>query len=113
VTTATTELRWERHSEATASAPGILTVWSGRCVCSYYVTAERTPLGWYWCWDKVHGAGAGSDEEAESYDVLVADVEAASSCECKGFYRWGACKHLAASKSLKPEDWSVPATEAV
>jgi hypothetical protein len=38
----------------------------------------------------------GSDPEAESYAVNLS----LSSCECKGHYRHGHCKHLTATRNL-------------
>jgi hypothetical protein len=44
---------------------------------------------------KVNPLFDGSDPEAEGYDVNLS----MSTCECRGFLRWSACKHLGAVRA--------------
>jgi len=39
-------------------------------------------------------------DEPASYDVLLADDQGHHSCECKGFLRWGRCKHVDGMSAL-------------
>lgn len=36
----------------------------------------------------------GSDAESEGYAVFLCAATGDRSCECRGFLRWGSCKHL-------------------
>ncbi len=42
----------------------------------------------------------GSDPEARDYAVLCRADGRAGTCECRGYLRWGRCKHLAALLDL-------------
>lgn len=49
---------------------------------------------------------SGTDPEAGSYDVFVADRRGLfDSCECRGFLRHGHCKHTAAIRALLENRW--------
>lgn len=44
----------------------------------------------------------GSDPEETAYDVFLADRPHSDSCDCKGFVRFGKCKHASAIRLLLP-----------
>jgi hypothetical protein len=50
---------------------------------------------------------AGTDREAEGYSVFCAAPGSRDhdSCECKGFYRHGRCKHVAALRAMLDNEW--------
>ncbi len=50
----------------------------------------------------------GTDPEADAYTVFLATDSAASdSCECRGFLRWGYCKHLDGVRLLLANEWWI------
>jgi hypothetical protein len=58
----------------------------------YYVRAIPSDFGRAFRWEKF------SVEGGETYHVCL-DGETAS-CECKGFERWGRCKHVSCALAL-------------
>jgi hypothetical protein len=37
---------------------------------------------------------AGTDPEADAYDVFLSDRGDRDTCDCRGFLRWGHCRHV-------------------
>lgn len=46
---------------------------------------------------------AGTDPEAGCYDVLLGEGNQEDSCECRGFLRWGHCKHVDSLRAVIAE----------
>lgn len=75
----------------------LLTTCTGsRCNCTFYTVARIACVDLAWQLAKCRGE-TGTDPEAESYAINLTD----GTCECKGFYRHGHCKHLAAIHDLR------------
>ena len=49
---------------------------------------------------------AGTDQEAESYDVFVGRTGQGGRCECKGFLRHRHCKHIDSAIALIANQWA-------
>jgi hypothetical protein len=96
-------IRWTPGSRAGTGTLGIQA--ARRCACTYAVT-EFAP-GWPGRaarFAKAEGQ-AGSDREADGYDVFVSWDGRTCRCDCKGFTRWGHCKHAAALAALVANGW--------
>jgi hypothetical protein len=91
-------LAWEPATDnATSPLAGFLTLTGKRCHCRYAV--EEFPADW--------GRGfmlfkldAGSDKTEERYAVFAGRNNSTMTCECKGFYHTGKCKHTTAVATL-------------
>jgi hypothetical protein len=86
---------------------GELHIKTARCHCRYRVTETATDPryadGRAWRLEKL---SAGSDCEASDYFVFVSRRHpSADSCECRGFLRWGSCKHIASIRALLENGW--------
>jgi hypothetical protein len=91
--------------EPTGSGAGTLTIRSKRCDCRYHVAEFPVDAGFDgrgFTFAKPDGE-TGTDGEAGAYSVLVG--RRGSRCECKGFERWGRCKHASAARSLIENGW--------
>jgi hypothetical protein len=84
---------------------GLLRIDQRRASCHYTVT--EFPTGWdgrAFHLAKPDGE-SGTDPEAGSYDVFVGRNPADRTCQCKGFERWGRCKHVLACRALIENGW--------
>lgn len=82
---------------------GTLTIHTDRASADYLVT-EFVP-GWdgrAFTLEKIDG---GTDAEQESYSLFCARNGQDRTCECKGFVRWGNCKHLDAVLACITNGW--------
>jgi len=89
----------------TLPAAGTLVIDQKRASVTYLVT--EYPSGWdgrAFHFEKPAGE-AGTDAENESYDVFVGRNPADRLCQCKGFTRWGNCKHVDAARALISNGW--------
>ncbi len=90
-------------SDAPGPAAGVLTIKQPRTYTRYVVCEIPTP------WD---GRGfhlakitAGSDADADAYDVFIGRNRQDVRCECRGWLRWGKpCKHLLSLIDLVAND---------
>ncbi len=91
-------LTWEPAADSRASAiAGVLTLTGTRNHCRYRVTGFAADMpGRAFVLVKID---AGTDKTEGRYSCLVAN-RGASRCECKGFARFGHCRHLAALTEL-------------
>ncbi|MBN9518772.1 hypothetical protein J0H58_09670 [bacterium] len=76
---------------------------TGWCNCEYLVA--EYPTRWDGRAAKFAKVDAGSDPEADGYDVFVANNGRGCRCDCKGFTRYGHCKHTAALTALVANSW--------
>jgi hypothetical protein len=72
--------------------PGIVTIAAGQLATDYYLTPLPSDFGRAFQLEKFSTQGSGS------YHVLLCSVY--STCECKGFLRWGHCKHCEGLQAL-------------
>lgn len=83
---------------------GALAIHTGRTVCAYAVTEFPTP----WEGRAFHLAKPagepGTDPESDGYDVFCGRGGRAE-CDCKGFERWGNCKHAEGVRALLENGW--------
>lgn len=86
-------------------AAGELEIQGKRNVCRYSVV--EFPSGWDGRAFRFVKAGgeAGSDPTESAYDVFVCRNGQDCLCQCKGFQRWGHCRHLAAARALIENGW--------
>lgn len=101
-------------STMTATAPAVKgkkkqrTLSYNALVGALHVTQEGKEYG-YWLDSLAHDFGPsvrafrvtkilGKPGEPDHYDVTLSD--AGDTCECKGFIRWGRCKHTGALRCL-------------
>jgi hypothetical protein len=76
------------------SSPGVVSITAGKRTADYFLTRLPSDFGEAYRLDKFPPQGA------EVYHVLLSD-EGTHSCECKGFLRWGRCKHADGLAALK------------
>ena len=76
-----------------ADAPAILDLFVGDDHAAYWMWAIKADFGVGLKLEKFSALGG------EVYDVNLDGPR--SSCECKGFLRWGHCKHVSACKALQ------------
>jgi hypothetical protein len=94
-TTTTTKTRTrtkkttERHCTLTTLTNGRVCLWltTGNEVRAYILTELKTDFGLGFRLGKADNG----DGQMDEYDVLIDGRK--SQCECKGFLRWGHCKH--------------------
>jgi len=83
---------------------GVVEIQSKRDATSYAVVSVPTSWsGRAFHFEKV--AGAGTDAQEKGYDVFVCTDARQSRCDCKGFARWGHCRHLDAAATLIANEW--------
>src|SRR5438093_1223546 len=68
------------------SSPGVVTITAGRRTADYLLSRLPSDFGEAFRLEKFPPQGG------EVYHVLLSG-DGARSCECKGFLRWGRCKH--------------------
>jgi hypothetical protein len=86
-------------------AAGELEIVSRRTSCRYLVVEYPIPwAGRGFRLVKAEGE-PGSDPTESSYDVFVSRGGQDRLCQCKGFTRWGHCRHLAAAEALVSNGW--------
>src|SRR5262245_52861189 len=92
-------IKWE----PTGPAAGVLTIDTDRARVVYAVAEFATD----WAGRAFHLAKltSGTDREAEAYDVFVCDSGRDHRCDCRGFTRFGHCKHLDACLTLIENRW--------
>jgi hypothetical protein len=81
------EIQQRRASTKYAIAE-LLTGWDGHGFRFFKVEAE-----------------SGTDKTEDAYDVFCARNGQDTRCDCKGFERWGSCKHLWTVQVLIENDW--------
>jgi hypothetical protein len=86
---------------AAAPVAGTLAVTARRVTCTYRVEEFPADGGRGFLLVKLT---AGSDR-AETQYALFCGAGAAPNCECKGFVRWGRCKHAAAVGVCLANGW--------
>jgi hypothetical protein len=69
--------------------PGVITITVGKLVVDYFLTRLAADYGIAWEVEKVDPKPG----EEERYHVNLDPQEGGHSCDCKGFLRWGHCKH--------------------
>lgn len=90
----------EKHAALTWDADArVLTVTGTRCHCRYRVIELAVSDGRGFILAKLD---VGSDRAEERYGCLVAG--STSHCDCRGFTRYGRCKHLTALAELIAAD---------
>jgi hypothetical protein len=92
-------IRWTPHpAEAGCGCDGELVIDTDRCRCRYRVTEFPTAwAGRAFRLDKLDGS--------ESYDVFVGADRRDDRCDCRGFERYGLCKHVDAVRALLDNRW--------
>jgi hypothetical protein len=68
---------------------GLVRITVGKGSVDYWLARLPSDFGAAFRLEKFAPAG----EEPAAYDVLLADEGGVHSCECRGFLRWGRCKH--------------------
>jgi hypothetical protein len=84
----------------TVDAPAILTLHVGCDETTYLIRPVPNNFGEAFELTKLEIVDDGPAERGEVYHVLF-ESEFSESCECKGFLRWGHCKHLDSIKALR------------
>src|SRR5262245_45236552 len=84
----------------TVDEPALLTLHVGGKECDYWLRVVPSNFGEAFQLTKIIPTGNGPAELGEVYFVLF-ESEFSASCECKGFLRWGHCKHLDSLKALR------------
>jgi hypothetical protein len=84
---------------------GELQIQGKRTCCRYAVVEFPTPWAGR-AFRLVKAAGeAGSDPSESAYDVFCGRNGHDRLCQCKGFTRWGHCRHTAAAEALVANGW--------
>jgi hypothetical protein len=84
---------------------GVVELAQKRSVTQYTLAEAQTDWdGRAFVFCKVDGY-EGTDEREGGYSVFCARNGQDSYCDCKGFTRWGHCKHLRAVRELMRKDW--------
>lgn len=91
----------EGEENARSPVAGVLVIVLGRVKCTYRVEEFPADLGRGFQLVKMTG---GSDAEEWDYSVYCARGEAPR-CECKGYVRWGGCKHARAISVCLAKKW--------
>lgn len=86
----------------TDPAVGTLLIESPTRRAEYLV--EEFPAGWQGRGFQLSKLSGGTDATETGYAVFCAPGGACS-CECKGFVRWGHCRHAEAVASCVKEGW--------
>jgi hypothetical protein len=83
---------------------GELTIQGSRSYVRYAVADTPTP--WHGTAARFVKLTEGTDREAEAYDVFCAAPGSRDhdSCECRGFLRFGHCKHVSALRCIAVEN---------
>src|SRR5262245_29558306 len=77
----------------TVDEPALLTLHVGGKESDYWLHIVPSNFGEAFQLTKIVPTGNGPAELGEVYHILF-EGEFSASCECKGFLRWGHCKHL-------------------
>jgi hypothetical protein len=94
----------------TTPGHGVLTIRQKRLDTGYSLTEFRADGGRGFQLEKLD---KGSDADESTYEVFLADPAvqdagfAYSSCSCKGFERFGHCKHVDAVQAVADRGWNV------
>ena len=81
---------------------GVMAIDTGRSSAEYLVT--EFPTGWDGRGFQLDKLAGGTDAEAGGYAVFCGRG-ARASCECRGFLRWGNCKHADAVEACRANGW--------
>jgi hypothetical protein len=81
-------------------APAILTLHVAGKETDYFIRPVPSNFGEAFELTKLEIVDDGPAERGEVYHVLFED-EHNHTCECKGFLRWGHCKHVDSLKALR------------
>lgn len=92
------------HSISCDSPVGMLSLESPGKRCEFLVEEFPVPMGRGFQLSKMCGAIGKHDTEETGYAVFVCRRGKAS-CECKGYARWGKCKHAEAIASCLEQGW--------
>src|SRR5262245_31777408 len=81
------------NGKPTVEEPAVLTLHVGGDETDYLLQLVPSNFGEAFQLTKLETVGDGPAERGEVYHVLFEDQHN-QTCECKGFLRWGHCKHL-------------------
>lgn len=96
-------LEWLAHSSDFEHGEGFAIITSDRDRTAYAVSAAPDTSGLCFLFTKV--GGKGTDKTRESY-LIVCDRDGTHGrCECKGWTKWGWCKHADTVESLVTNRW--------
>jgi len=88
----------------TVDEPALLTLHVAGVETDYWLRLLPSDFGEAFRLMKIIPTNDGPAELGEVYDVLIEDAyTSAPSCQCKGFLRWGHCKHADAIKALREQ----------
>ena len=97
-----TAITWTRTETDDSPAAGVLTIHTDRATCVYRV--DEFPAEWAGRAFMLFKGDAGTDATAERYAVFCGR-HGHQMCECKGFERFGHCKHCDACEALIANGW--------
>jgi hypothetical protein len=93
-------IRW---TPAETTAGGLITILTDRSATEYAVVPFGADGGRGFHLAKIT---AGTDAEVDSYAVFCHATDPAFDlCGCRGFQRWGGCKHRDAARALIENRW--------
>ncbi len=72
---------------------------------AYALTEYPCAIGRGFFFSKVGGKDAGTDKTRGGYCVECGTTAAQDRCECRGFQRWGWCRHCDAARTLLINAW--------
>lgn len=87
----------------TLPAAGVLVIESRRASAVYAVV--EFPTGWDGRGFQLEKTAGGTDDGQSGYSVFCGRNGQDVQCVCKGFERWGRCKHIAACEALIANGW--------
>jgi len=95
-------IRW--HRGPLLPDCGVVEVQAGRDATTYGVVSVPTTWnGRAFHFEKLEGDG--TDAAERGYDCFVCTDARESRCDCKGFARWGHCRHLDVAATLIANEW--------
>ena len=102
-------IEWFPHSDDYTPLAGYVVIYDAKSRTAYAVT--EYPVTWGRGFQVTKVGGKGTDAAKESYGVECSKAKADERgeyddrCECKGWMRWGHCKHADAVRSLILNGW--------
>lgn len=103
-------IRW---TPGTFPGSGVLTILTRRAATTYHVA--ELGCGWEGRAFRLTKAddSPGTDPEEREYSCFLGSNRQDRTCPCKGFTRWGHCRHLDAVEALVVNGWADIAVEPV